>query len=544
MAALQMNCAMRCSIIASEASLLVSMHVARMLSSGKGERLVLDQNLFNRCTSAVANYPKGSTMLARDQGLLASARLYASLYPAHYEPIGRFIDIQLMLIALAQQAYTCFKTSTATNLYARATLDELQSVVDDEFFTDLCEKRVRLMHHFLVEIVLHNEQHPEQQLKTFTLVPQKALRSTFAPLSTSILRNLHKELRRNNERLSEEELWSLYFDVDFKNKTFEHYLATDGIVASWLLSRPPATATSISLLARATTAISEGARVVTVDPGLKPVLTAVVNSESAGAAFSAEGADHPKHEVIKWSSGRFQHESGVNHSNCVMAMWVAKAPAISAFNAEVASPKTTSYSAIVERTRYVLLHLREVMRFFSSTRIKRLKFTRYIKRQQTYERLAKHLKGGNNNTVVVWGDASFSSSGCKCRPVPTTTLRKKIGARVLTLDEDEHNISKMSCCCSTAMVSLPGPRRRSDAQMTYIHAECGTPTSAQPSTSSSSSCYECKVDQGPARSRVQQKQARIPVHAVCSRLHSVRSSYYKIVAACIRARIANSVDFV
>ena len=59
------------------------------------------------------------------------------------------------------------------------------------------------------------------------------------------------------------------------------------------------------------------------------------------------------------------------------------------------------------------------------------------------------LKGGVENTLVIWGNAKFPSSGKGSPAVPTTTLLKKVRARVTVLEQDEYKTSKINCCCWT-----------------------------------------------------------------------------------------------
>ena len=70
------------------------------------------------------------------------------------------------------------------------------------------------------------------------------------------------------------------------------------------------------------------------------------------------------------------------------------------------------------------------MDFYSSKRFKRLRWKTYIKRQQAYEKMVADLKGGVENTLIVWGDASFASAGRGSPAVPTSAMRKKVGSRV------------------------------------------------------------------------------------------------------------------
>ena len=80
-------------------------------------------------------------------------------------------------------------------------------------------------------------------------------------------------------------------------------------------------------------------------------------------------------------------------------------------------------------------------------RFKRLKWKTHIRTQQAYEKIVAKLKGGVENTLVIWGNAKFPSSGKGSPAVPTSTLLKKVKARVKVLEQDEYKTSKLNCCC-------------------------------------------------------------------------------------------------
>jgi hypothetical protein len=199
--------------------------------------------------------------------------------------------------------------------------------------------------------------------------------------------------------------------------------------------------------------------VVAVDPGRNPIFTAVVHDQAALRTLRSPKPLNVKHEVIKWSRGRFYHEAGYTHRTRVTKLWMDKAPHIQAFNAaDVLSAKTSSLERFKEHARHVLANLRTVMDFYSAQRFKRLRWKTYIRRQKAYEKLVKDLTAGDKKTLIVWGDARFPSAGKGSPAVPTSTLRRKVGARVRTLDQDEYRTSKLSCCCHTELESHRDPQ--------------------------------------------------------------------------------------
>jgi hypothetical protein len=195
-----------------------------------------------------------------------------------------------------------------------------------------------------------------------------------------------------------------------------------------------------------------------VDPGRNPIFTAVVHNQEALDTLRFESPNNVKHKVIQWSKRRFYNEAGYTHRTRVTKLWMDKNPAIKAFNAEVKSAKTSSLELFKEHASHVLDNLVTVMSFYSAQRFKRLRWKTYIRRQKAYEKLVKDLTGGHKETLIVWGDSRFPSAGKGSPAVPTSTLRKMVGARARVLDHDEFRTSKLSCCCHTEMGSHIDPQ--------------------------------------------------------------------------------------
>jgi hypothetical protein len=195
-------------------------------------------------------------------------------------------------------------------------------------------------------------------------------------------------------------------------------------------------------------------RIVAVDPGRNPVFSAVVHDPHAMDSLQDHNPYNVKHEVIQWSKRKFYHEAGYIHRGKQTKLWTSRAPAIVAFNAHVGTAKTASLDVYKAYIQHALANMVTVMKFYSTQRFKRLRWKTYIKRQKAYEKLVADLKGGEENTLVVWGDAKFAAAGRGSPAVPTSTMRKKTGSRVKCVDQDEFRTSKLSCCCHTEMIPL------------------------------------------------------------------------------------------
>jgi hypothetical protein len=168
---------------------------------------------------------------------------------------------------------------------------------------------------------------------------------------------------------------------------------------------------------------------------------------------------------------------GFTERNRKTAMWTSKNKTIEDFNKNVPSAKVADLEPYKSRVRFVLKNLPSVFAFYSANRFKRLRWSVYMKRQKTYHELIREVTNGDKNTIVAYGDSSFSSSSKGTAPTPTTTLRRKLGQNAIVVDVDEYNTSKL---CSSCHQAMEGMRVKSDAdgslKTLYTVRRCQTVT--------------------------------------------------------------------
>ena len=158
-------------------------------------------------------------------------------------------------------------------------------------------------------------------------------------------------------------------------------------------------------------------------------------------------AKNPHHQTVQWGHREHAHECGHNYRRRQVRIWTAKNPVVTEYNLNALTSKTSSLARYKAHASHVLANMHSVLGFYGAQRFKRLRWKTFIKTQQAYEKIVATLKGGVENTLVIWGDARFPSSARGSPAVPTTTLRKKVGARVKLIEQDEFRTSKLSCCC-------------------------------------------------------------------------------------------------
>ena len=314
---------------------------------------------------------------------------------------------------------------------------------------------------FLRRMLLDLENSGEP-LRLFSLLPQKKIQPLYITINSTILKHLHKYLQSfEDDPLEVDEevisLWDYYFDMKRftrGNNQFENIVSTDGTSASVTVSRPKSAPVPAVLSARqsAANAFTDADRVVAVDPGRNPILSGVVYDREAMQTLPHP--DNIHHEKVQWSKKEHYHEAGFNNRSYKTTMWMSKSPEVVQYNIDAISSKTSILLSYMDHAHHVLSNLHDRMAFFSSKRFKRLKFKTHIRTQKAYEKVVKKLKGGVKKTLVVWGDAQFPSAGRGSPAVPTKTMRKKVGARVKVIDQDEFRSSKLSCCCHTVLSNL------------------------------------------------------------------------------------------
>ena len=72
--------------------------------------------------------------------------------------------------------------------------------------------------------------------------------------------------------------------------------------------------------------------------------------------------------------------------------------------------------------------------------------------------ICRAISAGSADTIVAYGDASFSSSSGRGNPsTPTVSLRRTLGYHYKVFDTDEFRTSRLCCACNTPMGGMPLP---------------------------------------------------------------------------------------
>ncbi|DBA67874.1 TPA: hypothetical protein ACH3X2_014156 [Trebouxia sp. C0005] len=201
-------------------------------------------------------------------------------------------------------------------------------------------------------------------------------------------------------------------------------------------------------------------RIVGLDPGRKASSnrTAVVHSQPAADSLHRGRPCESKYDTLSWSCSRWQEASGIKHRLRKSELWLNRKPALKAALLDTPTAKVWSTDQFMLHIKHRLQHAPEAVAHFGDRRHRQLRWSTYIKRQQAYAAVCKAISNGSRDTVVAYGDASFSSSCCKGNPsTPTVSLRRQLGGRCRVYDTDEFRTSKLCCACRTPMKGMPLP---------------------------------------------------------------------------------------
>lgn len=280
--------------------------------------------------------------------------------------------------------------------------------------------------------------------------------------------------------------WQRYTDyqsfcthTEHTHRDFHFQVETDGISVSILMFQPTSGSTSVSAppvaskkrkrrqQQQATSAwvsgmpdsqLLQAPRIVGLDPGRKALFTAVVHSQQAADSLQRGRPCESKYDTLSWSCSRWQEASGIKHRLRKSELWLNRKPALKAALLDTPTAKVSSTDQFVLHIKHRLQHAPEAIAHFSDRRHRQLRWRSYIKRQQAYSAICKTISNGRRDTVVAYGDASFSSSCCKGNPsTPTVSLRRQLGSQCRVFDTDEFRTSKLCCACQTPMNGMPLP---------------------------------------------------------------------------------------
>ncbi|KAL3135720.1 hypothetical protein ABBQ38_006188 [Trebouxia sp. C0009 RCD-2024] len=341
--------------------------------------------------------------------------------------------------------------------------------------------------------------------KLFSMLPQTGHHTSFIKISTTALHKLVKAAGEDVPSLSKKDCkevtsrpdywWSRFTNCISLSRwtaptsdrlrfhTFHDEVQTDGVSVSVLMFQPhPAQSPSAHTQQSSTRSrkrkrqqqtseewvrglsdrnIGQPQRIVGLDPGRKSLFTAAIHSQSAADSLQQQhsfGANGTKYSTLSWSSGRWWEASGINYRLNKTGLWLGQNFTLKDALEATPSAKVATVALFTQHITHRMQYEAAAVDHFGDRRHRQLRRRTFIKTQQAYSALCRSISAGSQDTVVAYGDASFSSSCCKGNPsTPTVSLRRNLGYHCKVYDTDEFRTSRLCCACKTAMDGMPLP---------------------------------------------------------------------------------------
>ena len=301
----------------------------------------------------------------------------------------------------------------------------------------------------------------QRGIRSFSMLPQKHVRPLYVTLDNTILREFirtglggpHKQAYDLLDHQSE--AWRVYFNlrnvgVDGERRKVAT-VKTDGVAVSVTFDAPRAT----QLVERGlpgNEALSTH-RLVSVDPGRVSIFTGVVYDPEAERTLTHRS--HTLNEVVSCRGRRFHTMCGHRRRTAKMKRWTVRDSVVHAFNEEMPSAKTAAVDVYERVIVHILRSLNAVSAFYGSRRARKLRWHTHMAEQRGFDTLIAEITGGRPDTVVAYGDGSFSSSWAGTEPTPTTKFQKRLARNCRLHMVDEFRTSKLCCSCHGEMRGMP-----------------------------------------------------------------------------------------
>ena len=282
--------------------------------------------------------------------------------------------------------------------------------------------------------------------KVFNLLPLCSWNARFVPISTTLLVQFAHVLEEGKTlkdlKKDPDALWARYFNVKAVmrgKKIFAGRILTDGVSASVLCKRTEKRKIGARRVRLTDFQVTP---VFGVDPGRRNIITAVKYSREA---FDNMGrVNPPKFETFAVSNGWYQESNGGRRRGLKMKLWTEQNEEIKTFNASTLSSKTSSSENFLFYLKHLFKSLASLLNFNGARRVRHLRWTSFIKKKKTEEKIVKKFPRG---AIIALGDASRSSTFGHLPSTPTSSLERLLKRRFRVYMVDEFRTSKLCAGC-------------------------------------------------------------------------------------------------
>jgi hypothetical protein len=228
--------------------------------------------------------------------------------------------------------------------------------------------------------------------------------------------------------------WNYIFNINVnttKKKFFGH-LQTDGKAVSLILRSPKVIKeilTEAEMIAKILKDPDYVKKTIGLDPGYTDVVTCTRMSDPTGS-FSV-------------STKSYYFDSKFTESNFIMKHKLHRNSTILNIVKNMPSQKTGCINRIIDYIFYIIPQLDTLMDFYTTMKIRDLKFKRYCFSQKTIDAITDNIiKEFGSETIVAFGD--FSNNGCiKAVKGPVKKIERVLRRKCIVLSTDEYRTSKL-----------------------------------------------------------------------------------------------------
>lgn len=448
------------NLIAFEAYKLVNLHVLRLLENDL-ELPDFNQSFFYSCLAGVGMTYNRKNQEVKDIELLKTIKLYNDLKPKDYK-CGFKDNMGAYLNNVSRQMKTCFQNSFDANFYKRLVkyvkrkqilwnkqqvylflrdvYDQKYKGLDAEvwkmkakmnFEYPTLKSTLKLQRNILLFLEKCNQ-------RLFGILPNRSsFTINYVQMCSSCLRDtlVSKKLTTlDNKKFLEkkDEFWRGLFNIEqfeTKNRKFHYEILTDGKGVSVVLRKPKSTPVE----KEDTINLEDYDSVWAGDPGLKDMLTAT----------------NENHEVLKFSSKEYYHDTKMYFSNRKIKKWYSEDDRVKELFANMPTMKTSKVRDVAEYLQVMFNNIHYLFNFHWKKKFRDLKFTRMVMAQKKLHKICTKI-AGEGKTLFGFGDWSNNDKCIKGHNKgPVQKVKKALKKYCKVVDVDEHLSSKPchNCKC-------------------------------------------------------------------------------------------------
>jgi len=492
-----------------ESYALANLHITRLLTQNQPLPL-LDQTFFQNCSRLVSRKYEKTKSGKIDPDIQTTFNLYSQCRPVNYNPA--FADYNAVLISyIVKDMIVSTKNHLILNFYSRMrkyirhkyNLDGSKAYTvlkhlytnhydgDDLLVKELRNKLNNLppnnkslnsdptfilkVYNEILTYFKENNLEPENKaLRTFSLLPNK---NSFTISNITIDKTVLKDIllsfkkkgtedeminsfinKTNNEIVQElqqktKENWKLFFNIK-KINDFAGIIKTDGKNVSLLYEkkREKVKKTKKNL---------KGCQKEKQDydyTNIKLDDYDIVRTADPGFRFPYKGTsslEKKKNDTIQCSSKRYYNETKMTEATKKKQVIYKKSEYITSFFKGIPSNKTNIIEEYLEYLKYTLPCLTQVLKFHFDKPFRKLKFTTYIFKQKTMNKLCQEITGKKhrNDTsikaLIGFGDWSAQKDSIIKGHArgPVVALKRELKKWCKVISINEYNTSKLCCRC-------------------------------------------------------------------------------------------------